>query len=146
MLDWFYRFKNLEKNSALFLYPECVHLMKRGLTNFFAQSRLISRLKTSDVKKVNNHKMGWNTLWHCILIFWTCSFTGIYVQSNLVIRNILIMNKLVLRNHFPWQIFNLLHKNNEHLALRNNFRVTKKFLTTKFNCNTLYAAKGSFIY
>ena len=67
----------LKINSALFLYPDCVHLMKRGPSNFFAQSRLISRLKTSDVKKVNNHKMGWNTLWHCIIIFCTCAFTGI---------------------------------------------------------------------
>ena len=26
-------------------------------------------------------------------------------------------------------------KDKEHLALMNNFRVTKKFLITKFNCN-----------
>ena len=39
-------------------------------------------------------------------------------------------NKLVLRNHFPWPNANLLHKDKEHLALRNNFRVTKKFLLT----------------
>ena len=38
------------------------------------------------------------------------------IQSNLVIRN-----KLVLRNHFPWPNANLLHKDREHLALRNNF-------------------------
>ena len=56
------------------------------------------------------------------------------VQSNLVIRNVLIRNKLVWRNHFPWPIVNLLHKDKEHLALRNNFRVTKKFLITKFDC------------
>ena len=48
--------------------------------------------------------------------------------SNLVIRNVLIRNKLVLSNHFQWPIVNLLHKYYEHLALRNNFRVTKKFL------------------
>ena len=53
------------------------------------------------------------------------------LQSNLVIRNVL---KLVLRNHFPLPIDNLLHKYKEHLALRNNFRVTKKFLTTNFDC------------
>ena len=53
------------------------------------------------------------------------------LQSNLVIRNVL---KLVLRNHFPLPIDNLLHKYKEHLALRNNFRVTKKFLITKFDC------------
>ena len=51
------------------------------------------------------------------------------VQSNLVIRNVLIRNKLVLRNHFPWPIVNLLHKDKEHLALRNNFRVTKNSLS-----------------
>ena len=50
------------------------------------------------------------------------------VQTNLVIRN-----KLVLRNHFPWPICKLLHKDKEHLA----FRVTEKFLITKFDCNKL---------
>ena len=64
--------------------------------------------------------------------------TVCYVQSNLVIRNVLIRNKLVLRNHFPWPIWYLLHKNKEHLALRNNFRVTKKFLITKFDCTLLF--------
>ena len=58
------------------------------------------------------------------------------MQSNLVIRNVLIRKKLVLRNHFQWPIANLLHKDKEHLALRNNFRVTKKFLITKFDCTT----------
>ena len=29
---------------------------------------------------------------------------------------------------------NLLHKDKEHLAVRNNLRVTKKFLITKFDC------------
>ena len=28
----------------------------------------------------------------------------------------------------------LLHKDKEHLELRNNFRVTKKFLIAKFDC------------
>ena len=51
------------------------------------------------------------------------------IQSNLVIRNVLIRNILVLRNHFQLQIVNLLHEDKEHLALRNNFRVTKKFIT-----------------
>ena len=37
---------------------------------------------------------------------------------------------------------NLLHKDKEHLALRNNFRVTKKFLITKFDCSS----SGSIIY
>ena len=65
------------------------------------------------------------------------------VQTNLVIRNVLSRNKLVLRNHFPWPIVNLLHKNKEHLALRNNFRMTKKFLITKFDCTSLKAKKWS---
>ena len=56
------------------------------------------------------------------------------LQSNLAIRNGLIRNSLVLRNHFPWPICHLLHKNKELLALRNNFRVTKKFLIAKFDC------------
>ena len=45
-----------------------------------------------------------------------------------------IKNKLVLRNHFPWPICNLLHKHKEHLAFKENIRVTKKFLITKFDC------------
>ena len=57
-----------------------------------------------------------------------------YVQSNLEIRNGLIRNKLVLRNHFLWPICHLLHKDKELLALRNNFRATKKFLIAKFDC------------
>ena len=57
------------------------------------------------------------------------------VQSNLAIRNGLIRNKLVLRNHFPWPICHLLYKNKELLALRNNFRATKKFLIAKFDCS-----------
>ena len=60
---------------------------------------------------------------------------GFIVQSNLVVRNVLIRNKLVLRNPFPWPIVNLLHKDKEHLVLMNNFRVTKKFLITKFDCS-----------
>ena len=58
------------------------------------------------------------------------------VQSNLVIRNGLIRNKLVLRNHLSWPNANLLYKDKEHLALRNNFRVTKKFLITTFDCTS----------
>ena len=63
---------------------------------------------------------------------------SLLIQLNLVIRNVLIRNKLVLRNHFPWPNANLLHKDKEHLALRNNFRVTKKFLITKFDCIILW--------
>ena len=53
----------------------------------------------------------------------------VLLQSNLAIRN-----KLVLRNHFLWPSASLLHKDKEHLALRNNFRVTKKFPIAKFDC------------
>ena len=63
----------------------------------------------------------------------------ILVQSNFVIRNVLIRKKLVLRNIFPWPIVNLLHRDNEHLALRNNFRATKMFLITKFDCAILFS-------
>ena len=59
------------------------------------------------------------------------------IQSNLAIRNSLIMNKLVLRNHFLWLICHLLHKDKELFALRNNFRETKKFLIAKFDCTRL---------
>ena len=58
------------------------------------------------------------------------------IQSNLAIRNVLKRNLLVLRNHFPWPICHLLRMNKEHLALRNNFRVTKKFLIAKFDCSS----------
>ena len=37
----------------------------------------------------------------------------------------------MLRNHFPWPIANLLHEDKKHLVLRNNCRMTKKFLITK---------------
>ena len=63
------------------------------------------------------------------------------LQSNLVIRNVL---KLVLRNHFPLPIDNLLHKYKEHLALRNNFRVTKKFHITRFDCTRPFQDFQSF--
>ena len=65
------------------------------------------------------------------------------LQSNLAIRNSLIRNKLVLRNHFLWPICHLLHKDKELLASRNNFRATKKFLFAKFDCNILLFVKNS---
>ena len=40
-----------------------------------------------------------------------------------------------VKEPLPVKIVNLLQKDKEHLALRNNFRVSKKFLTTKFDCN-----------
>ena len=66
-----------------------------------------------------------------VLYFFTSSYY--MVQSNLVIKNVLVRNKLVLRNHIPRPIANL-HKDKEHLAIRKNFRVSKKFLITKFDC------------
>jgi hypothetical protein len=78
-----------------------------------------------------------SNLW--ILFFKVVVFRPIFeIQSNLALRNCLIRNKLVLRNHFPWPICNLLHKDKEHLALRNNFRVTKEFLITKFDCSIFH--------
>ena len=56
------------------------------------------------------------------------------LQSNLVIRNGLIRNKLALRNHLPWPNANLLLKDKELVALRNHSMVTIKFLFTKFDC------------
>ena len=40
---------------------------------------------------------------------WTSMNLRILLQSNLVIRNVLIRNELALRNHFQWPIVNLLH-------------------------------------
>ena len=59
---------------------------------------------------------------------------SLVLQSNLALRNCLIRNKLVLRNHFLWPICHLLHKDKELLALRNNFWATKKFVIAKFDC------------
>ena len=52
------------------------------------------------------------------------------VQSNLGIRNGLIRNKLVLKNHFPcpWPFANLLPRDKEYS--------TKKFPIIKFDCTT----------
>ena len=62
---------------------------------------------------------------------------SLVLQSNLALRNCLIRNKLVLRNHFLWPICHLLHKDKELLALRNNFRATKKFLIAKVDCTVI---------
>ena len=74
------------------------------------------------------------------LSFSTKDLVILQIQSNLVIWRVLIRNKLVLRNHFRWPIVNLLHKDKEHLVLRNNFRVTKKFFITKFDCTKIFCA------
>ena len=47
----------------------------------------------------------------------------------------MIRNLLVLRNHLPWPICHLLHKDKGHLELRNNSRATRKFLIAKFDCS-----------
>ena len=39
---------------------------------------------------------------------------------------------------------NLLQKDKEHLALRDNLRVTKKFLITKFDCSRTKVPKVTF--
>ena len=44
--------------------------------------------------------------------------------------------QIVVKEPFPVTKANILHKDKEHLALRNNFRVTQKFLITKFDCTT----------
>ena len=44
----------------------------------------------------------------------------------------------------PFPMTNLLHKDKEHLALRNSFRVTKKFLSTKFDFSTTSLSIASF--
>jgi hypothetical protein len=77
------------------------------------------------------------------------------VQSNLAIRNGLIRNKLVLRNHLLWPICHLLwpichllYKGKELLAFLNNFRATKKFLIAKFDCTENFCnfSKRPFYY
>ncbi len=52
-----------------------------------------------------------------------------------------------VKEPFPiLRIVNLLHKDKEHLALRNNFRVTKKFLITKFDCMYLSISLSFYPY
>ena len=46
---------------------------------------------------------------------------------------LMLQSKVVIRNKCD-QFDSLLHKDKEHLALRNNFRVTKKFFIAKFDC------------
>ena len=64
--------------------------------------------------------------------------TKIYIQSNLAIRNGLIMNKLVLRNHFLWPICHLLHKDEELLALTPNTPlIHTSFMYRKLNMDEI---------
>ena len=44
--------------------------------------------------------------------------------------------KELLSTYILRPIVNLLSKDREHLALRNNFRETKKFLIAKFDCTS----------
>ena len=98
-------------------------------------------------EQIKYHYVAWDHSWDfevagsnkflfssCFLCILCHSLVAKVIQSNLAIRNGLIRNKLVLRNHFLWPICHLLHKDKELLALRNNFRVTKKFLIAKFDC------------
>ena len=66
--------------------------------------------------------------------FVLCSNGQIYGGDFAKFSGLLRICIWTLRNHFPWLICHLLYKDEEHLALRNNFRVTKKFLITKFDC------------
>ena len=62
-------------------------------------------------------------------------FLVIFIFFKYITVKLLMRNKLVLRNHFLWPICHLLHKDKELLALKNNFRATKKVLIAKFNCS-----------
>ena len=107
----------------------------------------------SDLKPLNFFKgcliflssMSIKTNFHKLLTWWYEYYPGKFLnqrhllQSNLVIRNGLIRNKLVLRNHFPWPNTNLLHKDKKHLALRNSLGWPKIFLSLSLTvlCNTI---------
>ena len=86
------------------------HLQKIAKSFFVIPIFLTLKCLVALNELVNNQFI--SSFWHIIVTF--------VVQSNLVIRNVLI------RNHFLWPIVNLLHKNKEHLTLRNNF--------TNFDC------------
>ena len=85
-------------------------------------------LRGIDKKTISICLLMFSSLTHYTTKLW------IVVQSNLAIRNGLIRNKLVLRNHFLGPICHLLHKDKELLALRNNFKATKKCLIANFDC------------
>ena len=52
--------------------------------------------------------------------------------------------KLANKERFDKEpICHLLHKDKELLALRSNFRATKKFLISKFDCNSLFSCQKS---
>ena len=78
------------------------------------------------IKKVRGFK-----IWHYFRKYTWNIFACTVKLGN---KDGLMRNKLVLRNHFPWPICYLLHKDKikEHLALRNNFRATEKFLKIQF--------------
>ena len=47
--------------------------------------------------------------------------------------------RIGIKEPIPWPIFYSLHKDKEHLAFRNNFRATKKFLIAMFDCISKYS-------
>ena len=128
----FLRLLSQPKNSQILLYVQnlifflnitCKILCYFGIFAWF----LHAFLQNTMIKMQNSNfqKRSWVFLRKKLII-----------QSNLVIRNVLLRNKLISRNHFPWPNANLLHKDQEHLSLRNNFSVTKKFLIAKFDCSS----------
>ena len=114
---------------------ELVRLKKRWLSPRVHAGLSSSTARAHHPPQLRLLSSGKDTGGHLYVLFVPIIFFE--VQSNLVIRNVLIRYKLALRNHFPWPNANLLHKDKEYLALRNNFRVTKRLLITKFDCTTL---------
>ena len=64
-----------------------------------------------------------------------CSLSNRSLLPSLTICNFLF--KFLFRNIVTFFDFHLLHKDKELLALRNNFRATKKFLIAKFDCTLI---------
>ena len=108
-----------------------------GKKTYFVAHLQISKFKIASPGKFEsvNIFFSWNQSkfqfgWYC--------FPSFLIQNTYTVKlgrkERFDKDKLVLSNHFPWPICHLLHKDKELLALRNNFRVTKKFLIAKFDC------------
>ena len=94
--------------------------------------------------------------WHWKVIPWIASSKSsdqkVYIKCVILNYKVKLGDKerfdkeqigVKLVNIYRDQFANLLHmKDKEHLELRNNFKVTKKFLITKFDCSILMVICG----
>ena len=75
------------------------------------------------------------------LLFWTSSLELVdYKSITVEFGDKERFDKEQIGVKEPFPMTNLLHKDKERLALRNNFRLTKKFLIPKFDCTSVILA------